>query len=93
MAETNFEALFQEYLDNATRASETDKAEQQLVGLFRTFVSRGFGVNDGEMLQEEAVRMVDLQRRGRTDLLVHNLIFEFKRARHFNIAERDQLKN
>jgi hypothetical protein len=93
MSETNFADLFNEYLENANRASDSDKAEQQLVGLFRTFASRAFGVNDGEMLQEETVKMVDLQRRGRTDLLVNNLIFEFKRSKYFTIAERDQLKN
>jgi methylase of polypeptide subunit release factors len=93
MTETNFNELFQTYLDNAQRASESDKAEQQLVGLFRTFVVQGFGVDSGELSQEDSIRMEALNRRGRTDLLVNNLIFEFKRSKYFQIAEREQLKN
>jgi hypothetical protein len=77
-----FETLFYEYLQNAKLSSDRDSAEQNLVGAFRSFITHAFGIHESDISQEQSFHMVNLQRRGRTDLLINTLIFEFKPAKN-----------
>jgi hypothetical protein len=79
--EKQFEQLFYEYLQTAKITSDQDKAEQNLISAFRGFITYAFGVNNFDITQEKSLNMLNLQRKGRTDLLFNNLVFEFKRAK------------
>ncbi len=85
--------MFETYVADIKNAWETDKAEANLAALFSSFVQGAFDIQANAFVFEQTIQMADIKRRGRTDILFGDLVFEFKKNKSFKTADRNQLRN
>lgn len=84
--------VFDTYVKDVERMYDQDLAEANLTNRFATFVHDAFAIEPNEIEFEKSI-LLGLKQRGRTDILLGDLVFEFKRGKNFAKANRNQLRD
>lgn len=88
----SFQQIYDDYVDVIKKAQAVDRAEAEIVSKFAIFVHDAFGVNAHDFIQEQTIRMAQIESSGRIDLLFGGLVLEFKKKLTRNTGAR-QLEN
>lgn len=92
MALSDFKAIYDKYVQEAAHNRLLDAAEAKAVTLFTHFMREAFGIETRDFIQEQTIRMAQIDATGRIDLLFGGLVLEFKRKLTRNTDPR-QLEN
>lgn len=79
MNAAKFQTIYDDYVQDIARKQKVDRAEAEIVTRFTNFMREGFGIDANVFVQEQTIRMAQIEARGRIDLLFGGLVLEFKK--------------